>query len=57
MKRLMKRIGIDVPIVEMFSNDPRLADLDGVGPGRRLGPGARAAPAEAQPVRRPVARA
>jgi len=27
VKRLMKRIGIDQPIVEMFSNDKRLADL------------------------------
>ena len=27
IRRLQKRIGIDVPIVEMFSNDPRLADL------------------------------
>jgi superfamily II DNA/RNA helicase len=27
VKRLMKRIGIEQPIVEIFSNDPRLADL------------------------------
>jgi len=27
IRRLQKRVGIDVPIVEMFSNDPRLADL------------------------------
>jgi len=27
VKRLMKRIGVDQPIVEIFSNDPRLADL------------------------------
>jgi superfamily II DNA/RNA helicase len=27
VKRLLKRIGIDQPIVEMFSNDPRLTDL------------------------------
>ena len=27
IKRLQNRIGIKVPIVEMFSNDPRLADL------------------------------
>jgi superfamily II DNA/RNA helicase len=27
VKRLQKRIGINVPIVEMFSNDARLADL------------------------------
>jgi superfamily II DNA/RNA helicase len=27
VKRLMKRVGVDIPIVEMFSNDSRLADL------------------------------
>ncbi|NLV55352.1 MAG: DEAD/DEAH box helicase [Acidimicrobiales bacterium] len=27
VRRLQKRIGIDLPIVEIFSNDPRLADL------------------------------
>jgi superfamily II DNA/RNA helicase len=27
VKRLMKRIGVQLPIVEMFSNDERLADL------------------------------
>ncbi len=27
VKRLQKRLGLDMPIVEMFSNDPRLADL------------------------------
>ncbi|MFN8053487.1 MAG: DEAD/DEAH box helicase [Acidimicrobiales bacterium] len=27
LKRLQKRIGLNIPIVEMFSNDPRLADL------------------------------
>ncbi len=27
VKRLQKRIGVALPIVEMFSNDPRLADL------------------------------
>jgi hypothetical protein len=27
MKRLQKRIGVIQPITEMFSNDPRLADL------------------------------
>jgi superfamily II DNA/RNA helicase len=27
IKRLMKRVGLDQPIVEVFSNDPRLADL------------------------------
>ena len=28
----MKRIGLDHPIVEVFSNDPRLADLAGWDP-------------------------
>ena len=27
VKRLQKRLGVDQPIVEVFSNDPRLADL------------------------------
>jgi superfamily II DNA/RNA helicase len=27
VKRLQKRLGLDMPLVEMFSNDPRLADL------------------------------
>jgi superfamily II DNA/RNA helicase len=27
VKRLQKRLGLDLPLVEMFSNDPRLADL------------------------------
>jgi superfamily II DNA/RNA helicase len=27
VRRIQKRIGLDIPIVEMFSNDPRLADL------------------------------
>ena len=27
VKRLQKRLGLDQPIVEVFSNDPRLADL------------------------------
>ena len=27
IKRLQKRIGLNIPIVEMFSNDPRLEDL------------------------------
>jgi superfamily II DNA/RNA helicase len=31
-KRLMKRIGLEQPIVEVFSNDPRLADLEGWDP-------------------------
>ncbi len=32
IKRLQKRIGLDIPIVEMFSNDPRLNDLIGWDP-------------------------
>ncbi len=32
VKRLMKRIGLDQPIVEMFSNDARLQDLAGWDP-------------------------
>ena len=32
VKRLQKRIGIDLPIVEMFSNDRRLTDLAGWDP-------------------------
>ena len=35
VRRLQKRIGVDQPIVEIFSNDARLADLVGLGPGRR----------------------
>ena len=29
VKRLQKRVGLDMELVEMFSNDPRLADLGG----------------------------
>jgi len=32
VKRLQKRIGLNIPIVEMFSNDPRLTDLGGWDP-------------------------
>jgi superfamily II DNA/RNA helicase len=32
VRRLQKRIGIELPIVEMFSNDARLADLSGWDP-------------------------
>ena len=32
VKRLLKRIGVDQPIVEVFSNDERLADLIGWDP-------------------------
>jgi superfamily II DNA/RNA helicase len=38
VKRLMKRVGVDVPIVEMFSNDPRLADLAAWDPVADSGP-------------------
>ena len=27
VKRIQKRLGLDIPIVEMFSNDPRLQNL------------------------------
>jgi superfamily II DNA/RNA helicase len=32
VKRLVRRLGIEQPIVEVFSNDPRLADLAGWDP-------------------------
>lgn len=32
VRRLQKRLGLDVPMVEMFSNDPRLKDLAGFDP-------------------------
>ena len=32
VKRLQKRVGLDMELVEMFSNDPRLADLGGWAP-------------------------
>jgi superfamily II DNA/RNA helicase len=32
VERLQKRVGVKMPIVEMFSNDPRLADLAGWDP-------------------------
>ena len=32
VKRLQKRLELDIPIVEMFSNDPRLEDLAGWDP-------------------------
>jgi superfamily II DNA/RNA helicase len=32
VKRIQKRLGLDEPIVEMFSNDPRLKDLAGWDP-------------------------
>jgi superfamily II DNA/RNA helicase len=38
VKRLQKRVGIDIPIVEMFSNDPRLEDLAAWDPVTDPGP-------------------
>lgn len=32
VKRIQKRLGLDEPIIEMFSNDPRLKDLVGFDP-------------------------
>jgi len=32
VRRMQRRLGLDQPIVEMFSNDPRLADLAGWDP-------------------------
>jgi superfamily II DNA/RNA helicase len=43
IRRLQKRIGVDIPIVEMFSNDPRLADLAAWDPDADPGPPARPA--------------
>ena len=34
IERLGKRIGLEVPLVEVFSNDPRLADLSKWDPGQ-----------------------
>jgi hypothetical protein len=51
VRRLQKRVGLNVPIVEMFSNDPRLAKLAewqplateavGAGPGTTVDSGGR----------------
>ncbi len=32
VRRLQKRLGLDQPLVEMFSNDPRLKDLASFDP-------------------------
>ncbi len=32
IRRIQKRLGLEIPIVEMFSNDPRLSDLAGWDP-------------------------
>jgi superfamily II DNA/RNA helicase len=34
VERVQKRLGLQVPVVEMFSNDPRLADLAGWDPAQ-----------------------
>jgi hypothetical protein len=34
IERIQTRIGVKMPIVEMFSNDPRLADLAAWTPGK-----------------------
>ena len=56
VKRLMKRVGIELPIVEMFSNDPRLDDLAG-GTRSPIPVRPRPEPAERWRYRGPVARA
>jgi len=38
MERLQRRIGLEVPMVEVFSNDPRLVDLAAWRPGSAPGP-------------------
>jgi len=38
VKRLQKRIGLNIPIVEMFSNDPRLLDLVAWDPADQSSP-------------------
>jgi superfamily II DNA/RNA helicase len=37
VKRLQRRLGVEQPIVEMFSNDPRLADLTSFDPSTDAG--------------------
>ena len=32
VRRMQRRLALAVPIVQMFSNDPRLGDLDGWDP-------------------------
>jgi hypothetical protein len=42
VERLQKRLGLDEPVTEVFSNDPRLADLhsvDSPAPSRRVASG------------------
>jgi hypothetical protein len=41
VRRLQKRLGLSCPIVEVFSNDKRLADLTGWEPEHHEGVGAR----------------
>jgi superfamily II DNA/RNA helicase len=40
VRRLQKRVGLAEPLVEMFSNDPRLNDLSGWEPQAHEGVGA-----------------
>ncbi len=37
VRRMQKRVGIDLPIVEIFSNDARLADLTAWDPNADSG--------------------
>ena len=37
VEKIQKRLGLSQPVVEIFSNDPRLADLPVLGPGHRVG--------------------
>jgi hypothetical protein len=42
VERLQKRLGLNEPVTEVFSNDPRLADLhslDSPAPARRAATG------------------
>jgi superfamily II DNA/RNA helicase len=41
VKRLQRRLGIDQPLVQVFSNDKRLADLEGWDPARDAAEAAR----------------
>jgi superfamily II DNA/RNA helicase len=43
VRRLLKRVGLSAPIVQMFSNDPRLADLSTWEPAAEDGVGVTAA--------------
>jgi hypothetical protein len=41
VRRMQRRLALGVPIVQMFSNDPRLADLAGWEPQAHEAVGAR----------------